>query len=100
MKKKATKKKKPPNPITEIRWMHAHDSLGRQLSDLKCQLNDLSSITEIRWMYADDSLGQQLSDLKCQLNDLSYNIDALTYLYNHSKFDDGKLKRKTKKKTK
>jgi hypothetical protein len=71
MKKKATKKKKPPNPITEIRWMYAHDSLG-----------------------------QQLSDLKCQLNDLSYNIDALTYLYNHSQFDDGKLKRKTKKKKK
>ena len=70
MKKKATKKKSP-NPITEIRWMYAHDSLG-----------------------------QQLSDLKCQLNDMSYNIDALTYLYNHSKFDDGKLKRNTKKKTK
>ena len=68
MKKKATKKK-PPNPITGIRWIYAQDSLGRQLSDLKCQLNDLKS-----------------------------NIDALTYLHKHSQFNDGKLKRKTKKK--
>lgn len=54
-------------------------------------------ITEIRWMYAQDSLRQQLVGLNIQLNDLISNIDALTYLYNHSVFDDGKLKRKTKK---
>ena len=69
MKKKATKKKRPPNPITEIRWIYAQDSLGRQLSELKCKLNDLSN-----------------------------NIEALTYLHKHSQFNDGKLKRKTKKK--
>ena len=70
MKKKATKKKTP-NRITEIQWIYAQDSLGRQLSELKCKLNDLSN-----------------------------NIEALTYLHKHSQFNDGKLKRKTKKQTK
>ena len=54
-------------------------------------------ITEIQWIYAQDSLGRQLSELKCKLNDLSSNIEALTYLHKHSQFNDGKLKRKTKK---
>ena len=59
MKKKATKKKKTPNRITEIRWIYANDSLGRQLSDLKCQLNDLKS-----------------------------NIDAVVYYYNRGIFKE------------
>jgi hypothetical protein len=67
MKKKATKKKTP-NRITEIQWIYAQDSLGRQLSELNRQLNDLRN-----------------------------NIEALTYLHKHSQFNDGKLKRKTKK---
>lgn len=63
------KKKKPPEPKTEIRWRYAKDSLCRQLVDLECRLNDLQS-----------------------------NIHALTYLYNHSVFDDTQLKTKKKKK--